>query len=337
MITNLLRKRESARSAPKPPIRRISLALQGGGAFGAFTWGVIDRLLEEPDLEIDAISGASAGALNAILLAEGLRTGGRAEARAKLEQFWTKLGQDVSAGFLPNGTTRTGLALDLSTRLLSPYQLNPFNLNPLRKLLTQAVDFAALQKEPPVKLLISATRVGDGTLRIFREDEMSVDAVLASACLPLLHQAVEIDGESYWDGGYAANPPLLPLVEESDVDRVLLIQLIPTSGDDHPTTSPSIVNRLNQITFNNALQRELEAVAALQRLSGAERGRTDSARKLQALTIDHVSAEDWYPDLSRQSALNLSRSFLTGLHDAGREAAAAWLGEEEARPAQAAG
>ncbi|HMO30568.1 patatin-like phospholipase family protein [Enterovirga sp.] len=336
MITNIFRKRGGKPAAPKAPIGRISLALQGGGAFGAFTWGVLDRLLEEPDLEFDAASGASAGALNSVLLADGLRLGGPEAAREKLDVFWTKFGQSVSPSLMPSqGAAR---AIDLSTRLLSPYQLNPLNLNPLRELLSETVDFEALQKDPSLKLLVSTTKVSDGTLRIFREDEISLDAVLASACLPLIHQAVEIEGESYWDGGFAANPPLLPLVEASDVDRVLLIQLIPTSGDDHPTTSPSIVNRLNQITFNNALQRDLETIAALQRLSEEERGRTDAARKLKALTIDHVSAEDWYPDLNHQSALNLKRSFLTGLRDAGREAAGAWLGEEAAaeEPAKAA-
>lgn len=336
MIQTILLKRGLKRRPALKPPGRVSLALQGGGAFGAFTWGVLDRILQDQHLKIDAISGASAGALNGVLLAEGLRLGGPEAAREKLRTFWEKLAQGTSMNVLSNETTRTGLAFDLSTRLLSPYQLNPFNLNPLRKLLSEAVDFDGLREKPPVKLLISATRVADGSLRIFREDEITVDAVLASACLPLLHQAVEIDGESYWDGGYAANPPLLPLVEASDSERMLLIQLIPTSGDDHPTTSPSIVNRLNQITFNNALQRDLEGLAALQRLTEQEEGRTEGARKLQALAIDHVSAEDWFPNLSRQSAVNLSRSFLTRLCEAGVEAGNAWLGAEETEDARAA-
>jgi NTE family protein len=326
-------RQRDARPDPVP----LSLALQGGGAFGAFTWGVLDRLLEEPALAFDALSGASAGAVNGVLLADGLRDGGRDGAREKLEHFWMRLGRNTSGSFLPTGGVRSGIAFDLSSRLLSPYQLNPFNLNPLRQLLAESVDFEALRADPPLRLLISATHVSDGATRIFTESEVSVDVVLASACLPLLHQAVTIDGESYWDGGYAANPPILPLVEASEAGRILLVQIVPTSGDDHPTTSPGIVNRLNQITFNNALQRDLESVAALQRLSEAEHGTTEPARKLRALAIDHVSAEDWYPNLSRRSAGNLDRSFLTGLRDAGREAASAWLGEDETKPAEAAG
>ena len=320
----------SRRRQAIPPGACISLALQGGGAFGAFTWGVLDRLLEDDGLRFDALSGASAGAVNGVLLAEGLRTGGREGAREKLDAFWMRIARKPSAGFLQGSPARNALAFDVSSRLLSPYQLNPFNLNPLRRLLEQSVDFAALREASPLELLVSATKVADGATRIFREDEISVDAVLASACLPLLHQAVMIDAESYWDGGYAANPPILPLVEASGSGRILLVQIVPTSGDDHPTTSPGIVNRLNQITFNNALQRDLESVAALQRLSQAESARSEPARKLRALAIDHVSAEDWYPDLAKRSAGNLDRSFLVGLRDAGRQAACAWLGETEA-------
>ena len=312
---------------------RLALALQGGGAFGAFTWGVLDRILEAPNVSANAVSGASAGAINAVLLAEGLRTGGIDGAREKLSQFWTATARDASSIFLPRASL-----IDLSTRMLSPYQLNPFNLNPLREALEKAVDFAALRQNSPRRLFVSATRVSDGTVRIFREHEMTVDAVLASACLPMLHQAVEIDGESYWDGGYGANPPLLPLIEENDAERLLLVQLIPTSGDEHPTTSSAISQRLNQITFNTSLQRDLEAIAALQRLTAEVDAKTDAARRIKALTIDHISAEDWYPDLRRQSALNLNRSFVMGMHEAGRTAATAWLGLDEPVPeAQAAG
>lgn len=335
-MLKFLRKGESLRRPSPTSADRVSVALQGGGAFGAFTWGVLDRLLEKGDLSFDAVSGASAGAINGVLLADGLREGGREGARAKLDAFWNGLANSSATSFLSPGAVRSALALDLSTRLLSPYQLNPFNLNPLRKLLEKNVDFEALRRDKPLRLLISATHVSDGATRIFREDEVDVDAVLASSCLPLLHQAVEIDGESYWDGGYAANPPIMPLVEASESERILVVQIIPTTGSDHPTTSPGIVARLNQITFNNTLQRDLESVTALQQLSEAEKGTTPAAKKLRALTIDHVSAEDWYPDLARRSAVNLDRSFLLGLRDAGREAAAAWLGEGASEEAMAA-
>ncbi|WP_280960099.1 patatin-like phospholipase family protein [Enterovirga rhinocerotis] len=332
----MLRRATAARATSLPTSTRLSLALQGGGAFGAFTWGMLDRILEEPAIDFDAVSGASAGAVNGVLVAHGLRVGGREGAREALERFWTALGRDAASSFF-RASSRSGLALDLSTRLLSPYQLNPFNLNPLRELLLAHVDFDALRAEPTTRLLISATRVADGSSRIFREDEVSVDVVLASACLPMLHQAVTIDGESYWDGGYAANPPLLPLVEAAKSSRILLVQIVPTSGDDRPTTSPGIVKRISQITFNAALQHELEAISALQRLSAEETVRSEAARRIQALTIDHVSAEDWYPDLSRRSAADLDRSFLTDLHQAGRKAASAWLGEDGSRHAKAAG
>lgn len=305
----------------------ISLALQGGGAFGAFTWGVLDRLLEADRLRLDAASGASAGAVNAVLLADGLRQGGREMARKALDRFWTRLADDARSSFLPRGY-RANLALDMSSRMLSPYQVNPFNLNPLRTLLSQCVDFDGLRAEPSLRLLIAATRVQDGTVRIFREDEVTLDSVLASACLPLVHQAVDIDGDAYWDGGYAANPPLLPLVEVSDAARVLLVQIVPTGGEDHPRTSPGIVKRLNQITFNAPLQHDLDAVAAMQRLATAEDATTASGRKFRALAIDHLSAEEWFPRLAERSANDLDRDFLFGLRDSGRTAATAWLGDQ---------
>lgn len=331
MSYRLFKRKEAA--VVRPNLEgRLALALQGGGAFGAFTWGVLDRILEAPDVSANAVSGASAGAINAVLLADGLRERGIDGAREKLSRFWTTIAKDTSSIFLPRASL-----IDLSSRVLSPYQLNPFNLNPLREALEEAVDFAALRQKSPRKLFISATRVSDGTVRIFREHEVSVDVVLASACLPMLHQAVEIDGESYWDGGYGANPPLLPLIEENDAERLLLVQLIPTSGDDHPTTSSGIIQRLNQITFNTSLQRDLEAIAALQRLTEEGGAKSESARRIKSLIIDHISAEDWYPDLKRQSALNLNRSFITGMHDAGRTAASAWLGvDEPSLPVQAA-
>ena len=318
----------SVSEGSSPASRNLSLALQGGGAFGAFTWGVLDRLLVEPDMSLDAVSGASAGAVNGVLLAEGLRRGGAPAARQLLDAFWTRLAKDAAGSFIPRGA-RAGLALDLSSRVLSPYQLNPFNLNPLRTLLGDYVDFAALRQDPPIRLLVSATRVGDGATRIFREYEMSLDAVLASACLPMLQQAVEIDGESYWDGGYAANPPLIQLVEASEATRILLVQIVPTTGDGHPTTSAGIVKRINEITFSTALQHDLDALAAMQRLSaegGVEAGA--EVRKLNALSLHHLNAEAWVPDLGRRNIADLDRTFLTGLRDRGRAAADSWLSQQ---------
>src|SRR3954466_2172273 len=186
--------RSSPNSSPGKT-KRLSLALQGGGSFGAFTWGVLDRLLEEDDLALDAVSGASAGAMNAVMLAAGLAEGGRASAQRALHAFWQRASEAAPR-------QRAGVAAAITTHVLSPYQFNPFNLNPLRTILSESVDFEALRAAPTVRLLIAATHVADGKLRIFREKELSLDAVLASSCLPLLHHAVTMEGETYWDGGY---------------------------------------------------------------------------------------------------------------------------------------
>src|SRR4051812_15815209 len=234
--------------------RRLSLALQGGGVFGAFTWGVLDRLLEEDDLELDAVSGASAGAINAVLLASGLAQGGRDEARASLERFWRK----VSQAGRPARLLPCSPVLSAAAQTLSPYQLNPFDLNPLRDILAGEVDFEAVQTDAPVWLLLGATRVSDGALRIFGTQEVTADVVLASACLPHLHHAVTIDGEAYWDGGYAASPPLMPLIAATKASDVLVVQIVPSNGSELPTTAPEIDKRLHQITFSNSLQKDLE-------------------------------------------------------------------------------
>ena len=200
--------------APKWPPDKLSLALQGGGSFGAFTWGVLDRLLEEPDVDFDAISGASAGAVNATLMAAGMADGGREEARARLTQFWRRMSH--TAGLLPSAPPM-GTGFELVLRSLSPYQFNPLNFNPLREALLASINFERLRNHSPIKLLLAATRVNDGRLRILTNYELTVEAVLASACLPLLQQSIVIDGEAYWDGGYAANPPLIPLVPDLEL------------------------------------------------------------------------------------------------------------------------
>ncbi len=228
--------------------RRLSLALQGGGAFGAFTWGVLDRLLEEDDLELDAVSGASAGAINAVLLASGLAKGGPDEARTSLERFWSRIGESA----VKNLFLHPELVVATASQM-SPYQFNPLELNPLRDLLAQEVDFEAVRTHSPVRLLVSATRVQDGALRVFRTKAISLDVVLASACLPRLYHAVNIHGEPHWDGGYAANPPLIPLVGASRTPDVLLVQLIPTDHAGLPVTKSEIDKRLGQITFNSPL------------------------------------------------------------------------------------
>ena len=311
-------------AAPQPGSpRRLSLALQGGGAFGAFTWGVLDRLLEEDDLALDAVSGASAGAINAVLLASGLAKGGPDAARASLERFWSSLGECSAKNLFLHPELVVATASQLS-----PYQFNPLELDPLRDLLAQEVDFEAVRTRSPVRLLVSATRVQDGAVRVFRTKAISLEVVLASACLPRLHQAVDIHGEAHWDGGYAANPPLLPLVGASRPSDVLLVQLIPTDHAGLPVTKSEIDKRLGQITFNGPLHKDLEAIALMKNLMRKE-GEPISrlGRKIQSLQLHHVSAEDHVDGLSQMSVLNTKSSFLTQLRDQGRAAAEAWLSD----------
>ena len=303
--------------APPWPPKCLSLALQGGGSFGAFTWGVLDRLLEERDVRFDAISGASAGAVNAVLLASGMIEG-RAEAKTKLARFWKRMSN--SASFLPMtalASATMGAGFSHFVRALSPYQFNPFDLNPLREVLAAEIDFERLRAQSPVKLLIAATRVRDGELRIFRESELSVETVLASTCLPLIHRTIEVDGEPYWDGGYSANPPLIPLVQTSDAANILVVQVTPAKSDRLPETPREIVKRLDQINFNSTLNAEIEAVKV-----GMSVGATP---KLRHLRIDRISAQDEFEGLADENAANLGWSFLESLRESGRHAAEAWI------------
>ena len=299
---------------------RLSLALQGGGSFGAFTWGVLDRLLEERGLVFDTVSGSSAGAINAALLAAGLMRDGRAGAKAQLERFWRR-----ASGAAP--APPLSLALTAASRIFSPYQFNPLDLNPLRMLLETEIDFLHLRERSPVRLMVGATRVADGRLRLFREGEVSADVLLASACLPLLHQAVTIDGEAYWDGGYAANPPLLPLAAVSGTPDLLVVQVIPTRQEALPRNPADIRRRLEHMTFNASLLRDLDVLDATP--AGEE-----------ACRLHRVAAEDFYPGLGDADALRLDWSFLSDLRDAGRTAAAGWLAgeapQDAARPSPAA-
>ncbi len=299
----------------------LSLALQGGGSFGAFTWGVLDRLLQVDDVELDAVSGASAGAVNAALMAAGLIEGGRDGARAKLESFWRKMSD--AASFLPLAALPAGVGA--LARALSPYQFNPFDLNPLRRALEQEIDFERLRMLHAPRLLIATTRVSDGELRIFRNEELSVEAILASACLPLIHHTVEIDGEHYWDGGYAANPPLVRLVHESNARDVLVVQVTPARADKAPVSRSDIVRRLEQITFNATLNSEIEALKLAASLNATP--------KMRQLRVDRLAAEDEIVDLASHSAANLDWRFLTDLRDAGRRATDNWLNERLARAA----
>jgi NTE family protein len=303
------------------PPRRLSLALQGGGSFGAFTWGVLDRLLEEPNCDLDSISGASAGAVNGVLLAAGFVEGGREGARARLRRFWRRVTDEASfrslmliGGFSPAGTS---VAFG---RGLSPTQFDPIDLDPLRQALAMEIDFSLLSDPICPKLLVATTRVRDGRLHIFRNRDLTADVVLASTCPPLIHCAVEIEGEAYWDGGYAANPPVVQLVQDSEATDVLVVQITPTHDTYVPMTMAAIDRRLDQIMANSALNAEIAAL---------DFARDDAATsKLRSLRLFRIAAEDTIDGLAQRSAVDLGRSFITMLHRSGRDAADRWLSRD---------
>jgi NTE family protein len=298
------------------PPRRLSLALQGGGSFGAFTWGVLERLLEQPDYDFDAISGASVGAVNAVLLACGLVEGGREGARKLLAQFWNRVTTESSfrSLMLVGGFSPAGSSVAFGPTLRSAH-FDPFDLDPLRQALAKDIRFAALGAPACPKLLIAATRIRDGKQQIFRNAEITADVLLASTCPPLMHCAVEIDGEAYWDGGYSANPPLVRLVQESETSDVLVVQVTPTRDGYVPITMAAIDRRLDQITANSALNAEIAAIEWLR----------DSAATYLPLRLSRIAAEDEIEGLSQRSSADLGRGFIRLLHRSGRDAADRWL------------
>ncbi len=313
---------------------RISLALQGGGAHGAFSWGVLDRLLEDETYEIGAISGTSAGAINAVLVADGLLEDGPQAARAKLEKFWTAVGRhstlspvrrspiDAWLGNWSLDRSPGMLMLDMLTRFVSPYDINPLGLNPLRPLVGECVDFERLGASREPKLFIAATNVANGTAKVFRNDEISLDVTMASACLPSIFQAVEIDGQSYWDGGYSGNPVLFPHLFEAEADDVVLVQINPVERAAVPKSAREIANRVDEITFNASLIRELRAIAFVSRLAGSG---TRLPAGLRALRMHRIDAGETLAELSSSSKLNSERGFLRHLFEIGRETADAWI------------
>ena len=310
----------------------IDLALQGGGSHGAFTWGVLDRLLEEPWLRIEAISGTSAGAMNAAVLADGWTQDGAAGARAALDSYWRLVARGAAFSPLQRSpldrllgrwsldNSPAYLAFDLMSRVLSPYHLNPLGLNPLRTILTQSIDFDRLARSS-IKLFITATSVRTGRGRIFRNAEISADVLLASACLPTMFQAIEIDGEYYWDGGYAGNPTITPLVRESDARDTILVQINPRERTDIPRTANDVLDRLNEISFNSPLMKELRMIALLRQV--ANPGHGEGARWAGMRT--HRIWTDRLASFGASSKLNAEWEFLVMLKEEGRHSADRFL------------
>ncbi len=315
-------------------VKRINLALQGGGAHGAYTWGVLDRLLEDERLEVEAISGTSAGAMNAAVFADGMGRGGRDEAKRALDAFWTNISQASQVGPLqpsPFDQFASGwnldhsaafVAFDMLTRMLSPYQLNPMNLNPLRGALEKSVDFKRLETCRAVKLFISATNVKTGKIRVFTSGEITPDVLLASACLPFLFQAVTIDGEPYWDGGYMGNPAIFPLIYGADTADVVIVQINPLGCDRVPTTATEIMNRVNEISFNSSLMREMRAISFVTDLIDA--GKLDT-KTYKRINVHWIEAEQQMKGLGVSSKMNARMDFLLHLKAIGREVADAWI------------
>lgn len=321
---------KAGRNAPKP----INLALQGGGAHGAFTWGVLDCLLEDGRVEIEGISGTSAGAMNAVALVDGFERDGPDGARAKLEDLWRAVSRagrgspiqrspidyltgnwslDYSPGFV---------MFDVLSRFASPYDLNPLNLNPLRDLLEAVVDFEDVRVCKRVKLFVAATNVHTGKVKVFKTEDVTADVVMASACLPYIYQAVEIDGVPYWDGGFMGNPVLFPFFTGCQSPDIMLVQINPVERNETPRSAREILNRMNEITFNSSLLRELRAIEFVSRLIEDERLKGSHYRKIFMHRIGGASELE---HLSASSKMNTEWEFLTHLRDIGRETASHWL------------
>lgn len=315
--------------------RTLNLALQGGGAHGAFTWGVLDRLLEEPGLGFEGIVATSAGAMNAAVMTYGLIEGGREGAQKALANFWRRVSH--AAAFSPIQPTPIDRLLgnrslensppyilfDLVTRLMSPYQFNPFDINPLKRVLEQSMDFEALRSERcKLKLNVCATNVRTGKVKVFSNDDITCEAIMASACLPFLFRAVEIGEDAYWDGGYMGNPAIFPLIYGCESPDVLIVHINPMMRPELPRTATEIMNRINEISFNSSLMREMRAIDFVTQL--IDKG-TECDLELKRMLIHAISADDIMLGLGVASKLNADWAFLTDLRDAGRERASAWL------------
>ena len=321
------------------PLARINLALQGGGSHGAFTWGVIDQLLEDGRIEIEGISATSAGAMNAAVYAYGKMRGGADGARAALADFWRRTSQAAALysplkltpleqwfGAVPEQAWAFQ-AFESMTRALSPYQFNPLNLNPLREVLTACVDFDELTRCQCSNLFISATNIRTGKVRVFGNAELSIDVVLASACLPFLFQAIEIDGSSYWDGGYMGNPSLYPLFYRTVSRDIVIVHINPIFSTEIPRTALEITDRVNEITFNSSLLKELRAIAFVTKLLEDGWIKDEYRAQLRHMLVHSIRADDALGALGAVSKFNCDWAFLTDLRDRGRATAAQWLAE----------
>ena len=314
--------------------KTIDIALQGGGSHGAFTWGVLERLLEVPNLIIEGVCGTSAGAMNAAMLAYGMHCGGRKGAIELLELFWHKASAFQSKTLLkPSwldqmfGKGRIDyspafMMMDFYSNFMSPYQFNPLDINPLKDLVVELIDFEALRNTKVMKVFVCATNVRTARAKVFHTKEISADALMASACLPHLFKAVEIDGEAYWDGGFMGNPPIFPLIDDTETEDILLIQINPIKIAEIPKTASEIRDRLNEISFNASLMHEMRRIRFVQRLLELDMNRQT---KLRDLYIHAIYPEEEMHKLGATSKMNTDWKFLQSLRQLGRKKAEEWL------------
>jgi NTE family protein len=322
---------------PEAPERKpINLALQGGGSHGAFAWGALDRILEDGRIAIEGIVGTSAGAMNAAVAAYGLTLGGNEGARHSLRKFWEAVAEKgawsiMQPSWIDQLRSRGSLdyspgwiVLDTLSRVLSPYQMNPGNYHPLRDILREQIDFEKLSRSDKVKLFVCASNVITNRLRVFEHGDITLDAVLASACIPSVFQAIEIDGEYFWDGGYMGNPPIFPIIYNCTSADVLLIMVNPIHIDQVPQTAQAILDRINTLSFNSSLMREMRAINFVNRLVDSG---FDNGGRLKKMLIHCIEAEDEMSALGVSSKLNVGRDFLNWLFELGRRRADVFLRE----------
>jgi NTE family protein len=338
-LLNSLRPRPRAEAShSRPHAKKVNLALQGGGAHGAFTWGVLDHVLTDERLAIEGISGTSAGAVNAVMLADGLARGGPEEARKRLADFWRAASRDGNLpplqrgvldrlfAFLPVEGSPFQAWVEAWSQALSPYDVNPLNINPLKDLVERFVDFDAIRACASVHLFISATNVHTGRLRVFPKEKISADVVMASACLPLLFRAVEVDGVPYWDGGYMGNPAIFPFFRATETEDVLVVQINPIERRATPTSAREIMNRINEITFNSSLLGELRAIEFVGRLiDHGQLPRGTGRGQYRRINMHRIALDGQANKLNADSKLNNDFDFFAMLYQHGRRAARRFL------------
>jgi NTE family protein len=328
----------AADPAAAPGTKQINLALQGGGAHGAFTWGVLDHLISDGRLVFEGISGTSAGAVNAVMLADGLARGGPAEAQKRLADFWRAVSNNGNLpplqravvermlSFMPLEGTPMQAWLDLLSKYFSPYDFNPLNINPLKELFERFVDFDAVRAFSDLQLFISATNVQTGRVRIFPREKITAEALMASACLPLLFRAIEIDGVPYWDGGYLANPVIFPFFGTTTTEDVLVVQINPLVKQGTPTSANEIMNRINEITFNSSLLAEYRAIEFVARL--IDRGRLPRGTgpgQYRRINVHRIVLDQFGTHLDASSKISTDYDFFESLHLSGKRAARNFL------------